>query len=340
MAKARKANVEKIAKIKAIINTQPNFIVVFDLETTGFEYASGHKIIEIGAVKFKKVDDSYVQIDTFSQLLNPEIYKVDEEGKITNILDISSKIISLTGITPEMLYDQPNYEEVLPKFNEFVKDCVLVAQNASFDMNFTRFYMEKLGLDFSNDAIDTLEMARDQLRELTSHNLVSLCKHFEITQENHHRAVDDCKVTSEVFFKLYKHYIEDQLDIFSVDSFKDKNPEEVDSFKDESIEELNLIPFHKMLQNPNDEVLKEIKDNLISVAYWSKPNIERIYVNTTGGNCYFNLLANEIGMDPWEMNKLIYSPVAFEKVVLDFMEMESIDEFSKFRGKKFKKTKV
>ena len=91
--------------------------VVFDLETTGFS-AKSDKIIEIGAVKVEKGEI----IDRFSTFVNPEI-------------PIPFRIEQLTSINDNMVIQAPKIEEVLPKFMEFCKGCIMVAHNADFDMS-------------------------------------------------------------------------------------------------------------------------------------------------------------------------------------------------------------
>jgi DNA polymerase-3 subunit alpha (Gram-positive type) len=63
--------------------------VVIDVETTGLE-AGFNRIIEIGAVRIV----NGVTCKEFSTLVNPNC-------------PIPEEIVELTGITPEMLFDQP-----------------------------------------------------------------------------------------------------------------------------------------------------------------------------------------------------------------------------------------
>ena len=72
--------------------------VVFDIETTGFS-SKNDKIIEIGAVKIK----GYEIIDRFSCFVNPQD-------------SIPYKITELTGITDEMVENEPTIDEILPEF--------------------------------------------------------------------------------------------------------------------------------------------------------------------------------------------------------------------------------
>ncbi|OPL08379.1 MAG: hypothetical protein AVO33_10500 [delta proteobacterium ML8_F1] len=155
--------------------------VIFDIETTGFSPTDDH-IIEIGGVlvRNKKI------VDTFSQLVNPHRL-------------LPQKIIELTGITDDDLAGKPAIEEVLPKFFEFVGDCPVVAHNAAFDMGFMRNNAKNLGLTFDPIVIDTLKLSRILLKQLKRHRLSSLVKHYGITLENHHRAVDDALATAKIF---------------------------------------------------------------------------------------------------------------------------------------------
>ncbi|MBU5293259.1 PolC-type DNA polymerase III [Anaerosalibacter bizertensis] len=157
--------------------------VVFDIETTGFS-PMNDKVTEIGAVKIKngKV------VDRFSQLINPE-------------RPIPEKIIKLTGITDEMVKDEPTIEEVLPKFHKFIKETVLVAHNASFDVGFMRENFSRIGMEIDNPVLDTLELTRSLFPQLKNHKLNTIAKYLKVNLENHHRAVDDAEATADIFLK-------------------------------------------------------------------------------------------------------------------------------------------
>ncbi|MBP3507098.1 MAG: PolC-type DNA polymerase III [Lachnospiraceae bacterium] len=158
--------------------------VVFDIETTG-KNAKFHKITEIGAVK---IEQGRI-VDRYSQLVNPE-------------RPIPYNITRLTGITDEMVANQPNIETVLPQFLDFCGDAVVVAHNASFDTGFIANEARKQGLEFSNTILDTLGLAHILLPHLGKFTLDRLVKELKIVLENHHRAVDDAEATAEMFLKF------------------------------------------------------------------------------------------------------------------------------------------
>ena len=173
---------------KLVVNARDQTLsddyVVFDLETTGFSPVHD-EIIEIGAVKVRggKVTDHY------SVFVNP--------GR-----PIPPHITELTSIDDSMVADAPGIEVILPEFLEFCEGCALVAHNAEFDVSFVEEKAEKLGYLCDFTVLDTVQMARLLLTELNRFKLNTVCKHLGIKQEHHHRAVDDARVTAEVFIRF------------------------------------------------------------------------------------------------------------------------------------------
>ncbi len=158
--------------------------IVFDLETTGLnKYTEG--ITEIGAVKIK---DGKI-VDRYSTFVNPE-------------KPIPEKIISLTGISNEMVADADTIDKILPEFLEFCHGGVLVAQNAKFDTGFIKVACKRCNSEYNFPVIDTLILARCLHPELPNHKLDTLTKHYNVALVNHHRAVDDAEATAEVFIKM------------------------------------------------------------------------------------------------------------------------------------------
>ena len=158
--------------------------VVFDIETTGLD-PYNDKIIEIGAIKLKGKEI----IDEFSVFVNPE-------------MNIPKEITKLTNITNDMVKDADNIEKVLPEFVEFCKDTTVVAHNAKFDVGFINQKAKNQGLEYSPSVIDTLHWARVLLPDQKRFGLKNIATYFNISLENHHRAVDDAKATAEIFQKF------------------------------------------------------------------------------------------------------------------------------------------
>lgn len=158
--------------------------VVLDLETTGLNPRSD-EIMEIGAVKTR---DGKV-IDEFHTFVKPN--------------KLNKKSLNITGITEDMLKDAPDIMQVLPKLLEFIKDSILVAHNADFDMTFLKNILSKSGIEFNPPYIDTLRLSQALLRnKIKSFSLDKLVDHFGLGAFQHHRALDDARVTVNVFWKL------------------------------------------------------------------------------------------------------------------------------------------
>lgn len=167
--------------------------VVFDIETTGLSILN-NKIIEIGAVKIEKGEI----IDRFSSFINPEE-------------DLPEIIKDLTGITDDMLKDEKKYEEVIPKFIDFIGDSVLVAHNADFDVPFLKTWCKKLGISLDNKVLDTIPLSKLIYKGLKKYKLDSICKHLGINLLNHHRAIDDAKATGDILVNIFKELKEKEI---------------------------------------------------------------------------------------------------------------------------------
>lgn len=175
----------------------------FDTETTGTE-AKAEKVVEIGCVKF----DIRGVIARYNVLIDPEKPMPPEAGKVNQITD-------------EMLAGQPKFAEVLPDFLDFIRNTVLVAHNASFDINFINCELERCGkTKLTNKVFDTLTFARETLPGLQSYALQNLATQFGVQAVNAHRAEDDARVCMEFFKIAVSHFFEknkDMLDYYKKD---------------------------------------------------------------------------------------------------------------------------
>lgn len=167
--------------------------VVFDLETTGVSPYSD-KVVEISAVKVK--GDKVV--DEFSSLVNPKCH-------------ISAGASAVNGIYDDMVEDVPAFDEVLPKFIDFIEDLPLMGHNIqAFDLAFIyRDCKEILGAVPDNDYIDTVLIARKCMPEMAHRRLTDLATHFGISIEGAHRALKDSRMTQQV----YEH-LKDEMVLF------------------------------------------------------------------------------------------------------------------------------
>ena len=154
---------------------------VLDLETTGFS-AKTEKITEVGIMKVKNGE----VIDEFSCFVNPEKH-------------IPERVTEVTNITDEMVKDAKTIEQVFPEILDFIKDSVLVAHNAPFDMGFLKQNAKVLGYEFDYTYIDTLSLAKDLFPDYKKYKLGKIAENLGIKVEVAHRALDDVDTTVKVF---------------------------------------------------------------------------------------------------------------------------------------------
>ena len=164
--------------------TQSAFIIV-DLETTGLKPGKAG-ITEIAAIR---LDNGRISAE-FHSLVNP--------GR-----RIPTAITRLTGITNEMVRDQPSIDTVLPQFLSFLGSTVVVAHNAAFDLSFLNFEAHRLfAAPLLNSSLCTLLLARRLLPELRSRSLDALASHLGIAEFDRHRALGDARIAAEVLLVL------------------------------------------------------------------------------------------------------------------------------------------
>ncbi|WP_079014602.1 exonuclease domain-containing protein, partial [Streptococcus pneumoniae] len=186
--------------------------VVFDVETTGLS-AIYNDLIQVAASKMYKGN----VIAEFDEFINP--------GH-----PLSAFTTELTGITDDHVKNAKPLEQVLQEFQEFCKDTVLVAHNATFDVGFMNANYERHDLPkISQPVIDTLEFARNLYPEYKRHGLGPLTKRFGVALEHHHMANYDAEATGRLLFIFIKEVAEKHgvtdlarlnIDLISPDSYK------------------------------------------------------------------------------------------------------------------------
>lgn len=164
--------------------------IVFDTETTGFKAEDGEKMVEIGAIE---LINHMPTGRTYHQYINP-LKEVPEEA------------FKVHGLSYSFLKDYPKFSEIADEWLEFVgDDSVLVAHNASFDINFVNYELKQINRPtYSWDrVIDTLEMARNLFPGARA-SLDALCRRFGIdnTERTLHGALLDAELLAKVYLEL------------------------------------------------------------------------------------------------------------------------------------------
>ncbi len=158
--------------------------VVVDVETTGGK-GENHRVTEIGAVKVRNGEI----VDRFQTLLNPQ-------------RTIPPNIVRLTGITPAMVEDAPYFMDIADDFETFMEDAIFVAHNVEFDYGFISREFARLGRGFRHAKLCTCSSMRKLYPGHRSYSLASLCQQYDISLQQHHRALCDAEAAAELLLLI------------------------------------------------------------------------------------------------------------------------------------------
>ncbi len=163
--------------------------IILDIETTGLEHKEGHRVIEIGCIELnsKEVGASY------HQYINPTKTLTEDNIKIH-------------GITNEYLIDKPLFDEIADDFLAFIEDSSIIAHNASFDIGFLNFELEKLSKPkiVKERVIDTIKLARQRFpgQQVSLDALIKKLKINTLINRDQHGALKDAKLLTDVYLEL------------------------------------------------------------------------------------------------------------------------------------------
>lgn len=164
--------------------------VCLDCETTGLD-VKNDRMIEFAAVRFT-FDEVLASMQC---LINPERPISAESQKIHHISD-------------EMLKNQPTFAAAFPQIKAFFQkgDC-LVGHNIGFDLQVLHQEIDRIQGEFIStySVIDTLRLAKEY-GDSPSNSLNALASHFNIPNDDHHRAMNDVEVNIRVFKHLSRRF--------------------------------------------------------------------------------------------------------------------------------------
>lgn len=164
--------------------------VSLDFETTGLSPAN-NRIIEIGAHAFRmELADTGWQARpeaSFESLVNPAC-------------SIDPKISALNGIDELTVSSAPYFSELAPSFLDFIKESILIAHNAAFDLAFLNAELGRAKMALcTNPVYDSIVIAKTAISGLPSYSLKALAQSFGIKQQAAHRGADDARVAKDIF---------------------------------------------------------------------------------------------------------------------------------------------
>lgn len=166
--------------------------VVLDTETTGLEFAEGHRVIEIGCIEMMNRKLTGKEFHTY---INPE-------------RSIDAGASNITGIKQDFLKDKPLFKDIAHEFLTFIKDSELIIHNAPFDVGFINHELALTNPDLGKlsqycQVFDTLMLAR-KIHPGQRNSLDALIKRYKITSWDRtlHGALLDAQILAQVYLAM------------------------------------------------------------------------------------------------------------------------------------------
>ena len=163
--------------------------IVLDTETTGLDPASGHRIVEIGAVE---LNNHVPTGNILHRYVNPQ-------------RDMPAEAFAVHGLSTAFLSEKPVFAEVVADVLEFFGEAPLVIHNAAFDLGFINAELKLLGFSPipAKRCIDTVEMARCKFPGAPA-SLDALCRRYliDLSDRSLHGALKDARLLASVYLEL------------------------------------------------------------------------------------------------------------------------------------------
>jgi len=185
-----------------------NYAVV-DLETTGLFPGQHDRVVEVSIVR---LDETGGMVSEYTTLVNPE-------------RDMGPTHIH--GIMADDVEAAPKFEAIAGDILHYLRDAVMVAHNAQFDLKFLNSEFQRMEIALPKmPVICTMDFVRRARPFVKGRSLVDLCSLFGIPYENAHSAGADAAATallfkeclqicgSENLISEHGHYLEEAMRIW------------------------------------------------------------------------------------------------------------------------------
>ncbi len=148
--------------------------VVFDVETPN---SRNDRMSAIGLVVVENGEETA----HFYSLVNPET-------------SFDAFNVSLTGITPRMVRNQPNFPVLWELLRPLMERGILCAHNAPFDLSVLAHCLNDYGIEWKSqwEYVCTCQMGRRLLPQAPNHRLNTLAELLDLPLQ-HHNALSDAR---------------------------------------------------------------------------------------------------------------------------------------------------
>lgn len=211
--------------------------IFLDTETTGFDFKSGHRIIELGAIE---MIDRKLTGNNLHFYFKPNIA-------------VEAGALQIHGLSNDFLADKPLFRDKVDEIMTYFTDVHLIIHNARFDVPFLNWELQLLSpntwgkLEKHCNIVDTLIMARKK-HPGQKNSLDALCSRYGVN--NKHRTFHGALLDAKILANVYLMMTGGQLDLFSTIK------------SDESKKNYNI---NENLDHRNQQVSTNNKPNLIDL---------------------------------------------------------------------------
>ena len=191
-----RANLDALDSLSPGLSARGVDFAVVDLETTGMDVKTD-RVVCVGAVRVRQ--GRVLVGDHFFELIDP--------GR-----GIPAESIKIHHIKPDQVANARKASEVFSDFLAWLKNSVLVAHYARFDLHFINLTMRRLyGFELQNYCLDTVRMCESTLLSSDPYgigrgkqrcSLETLCRRFGINQGERHSALGDAMITALIFQRM------------------------------------------------------------------------------------------------------------------------------------------
>jgi DNA polymerase-3 subunit epsilon len=167
----------------------PQRVVVLDTETTGFDPAAGHRVVEVACVELLNLLPTGRELHFYC---NPD-------------RDMPEDAFKVHGLSAEFLAGHGRFADRADEFLGFMATAeAMVAHNAPFDLGFLNAELVRASRPrLTCQVIDTVMIARAKFPGAPA-NLDALCRRFEIdlSSRTKHGALIDTRLLARVYLEL------------------------------------------------------------------------------------------------------------------------------------------
>lgn len=183
--------------------------IVLDLEWNQAQHVSETKdiqfeIIEIGAVK---LDENLSEIDKFSSVIKPTVYK-----------KMNSIVTEITGITEEILSGEKIFPEVIEEFIKWCGEdyilCTFGSQDL-YELQMNMIYHNcEIPWSYPLKYIDVQRIFGIESKDYEHRSLEMVSLYYGIEQDNnYHRGLGDAIYTAEIMKRLDSNHFEEYISL-------------------------------------------------------------------------------------------------------------------------------